>query len=152
MLGDASPRRFHYLWDGRAVVRAGDRQLLLLCRPEPGGLHHRLVERVGAHDRDLEGKIAWMRQVLQLRRLPGQERGRAFVDWYARNLAAADAWPRERALRELERLRAQRGEELAALLEPAALERALERAPEGSFRVRLQALRDWRAAAAGERT
>ena len=141
--GRRSGEELAYLGDASAIVKPGERQLLFLAPPPPGGWHAQLRQRVGGADPNLAHKIEWLRAVLALRRLPAEQRGAGFVRHYQEGLAAAAAWTRERALVELERLQRERPEELRALLSATAVAAAAAGASEPAFRRRLEALAAW---------
>lgn len=143
LAGQACPASFLCLGDAGRFVGAGDRDLLLLRSPEPGGFHLRVAGRVGARDPAQAAKIAWLKKVLELRRQPLVAQGRAFVGWYEASLRGGLCWEFWRALGELERLRRERPPELRALLRPALLEEVANALAPGAARQRIEALLAW---------
>ena len=138
------PGTVHYLTHTRSVVSQGDEELLLLQAPRRGEFHHRLVAKIGPRSPGHARKTAWLRKVLELRRLDRKKQGRAFVAFYVGQLRSPEAWNRRRALDELERLRGSRATELRAFLDGEELAGILVRYPDEADRKRLEALVDWR--------
>lgn len=143
LAGPGLPPMVAYLDHPRRPVRPGLRQLLLLARPGARDYHYRLVARVGGEDPHLAEKTAWLRRVLEIRRLPPGLRPGACVDFYLEALGAAVPWVRERGLGELERLREGRPAGLRRLLDPGRLERRVRALPAGPLRRRGEALLAW---------
>ncbi len=147
----AAPRRLSYLADGWRVVRAGERELVLLRNPRPGGILFSLMAKVNGRDRNLEAKISWMKAVLALLQGPASRRGRTLVRFYLAQACGKSPWARERALAELERLRARKAAEFRGVLPIEALKEARKACGDPAARGRLEALLAWRSRPASSR-
>jgi len=138
------PPRLSYIADGWRVVQAGERELVLLRNPRRGGILFSLVAKVNGRDRNLEAKIAWMKAILERRLVAAPLRGRSLVRFYLSQAGGKGAWARDRALSELERLRARKPLDLRGVLSAEALKTALKICEASPAKARLEALLAWR--------